>query len=133
MQKFRRYSARLNVDFDHFLEGVNVVDVKSKGQVQNFDWMPLFPYPPEYGFDIEKEILAFDKQYPEAQIRSMFGRSLEIVIHVHMLASKMLVERSWPQLVIKSDERGEVYTFVRSMARISLLQWLLLEEQNIRQ
>jgi len=121
LQKFRRYSGRLNVNFDQFLEAVSIVNVKSKEQVQNFDWVPAIPYPPEYGFDIEKEILGFDKQYTETQIRPMLGKSLDIVIYVHKLVSGMLLDRSWHQLVVALEDRGEIYTFVRSMARVSLL------------
>lgn len=121
MQKFRRYSSRLGVNFDQFLDDIAVVDATGKGQVQNFDWMPLFPYPPEYGFDMEKEILAFVEQYPEGRLRSMLDKKFKDVISCHILVSKVLAERSWVQLTEKTDERGEVYNFIRSMARISLL------------
>jgi hypothetical protein len=52
----------------------------------------------------------------------MLAKNWGIVISAHKLTTKMLVDRSWDRLAADSnDTREEVYNFVRSMARISLL------------
>jgi hypothetical protein len=121
LQNFRKLFTRINIDFEQFMDAVSIVYVTNKDQVQAFDWMPVFPYPPEYGFDLGNEILEFNRQYPETNLRSMLGKKFEAVIHAHILISTMILQRTWPQLIQASDDRGEIYNCVRSIARISLL------------
>ena len=121
MDEFRNFAERLEFDFAQFLKSINIVSIKSKEHVQDFDWIPVFPYPPEYGFDLGKELLAFEKKYPETELRSMFGKKLDNVIQIHKLVSQMISKRSWHQVAESSDDPEETYNFIRLTARISLL------------
>ena len=121
MDNFRRFTKQLDFDFGAFLEGINIVSVKNKEHEQAFDWIPVFPYPPEYGFDIGKETAEFEKRYSETQLRAMLGRKLNNVIEIHTLVSKMILNRSWHQFANSSADLGETYNFIRLTARICLL------------
>lgn len=125
LQRFRKYFTRINKDFDHFLDSLSLVSIIKREQVQSFDWIPAIPYPPDYGIDLEKEILKFNNQYPPSWIRSLLGRNLEIVIQTYSQISDLLLNRSWPQLLEGKEERGEIYLFVRLMIRICLLSMAL--------
>jgi hypothetical protein len=121
LQAFRKFAVNLDINLDEFLDCINVVSITNKSHVQAFDWMPVFPYPPEYGFDLGREIVDFSNHYTEAELRTMLGRKFDIVIHAYKLASTIILERSWPKLVQPGEDRAEIYDLARSAARISLL------------
>jgi hypothetical protein len=122
LQHYREFAVRLNIDLEQFLDCITVVNVTNKDQVQSFDWLPVFPYPPEYGFDFGKEIQDFVSRYPESRLRAMLEKKFLAAVQVHELLSQLMLNRTWTQATsITDNEREDVYAFLRSMARISLL------------
>jgi len=121
LQNFRKFAARLNMDFEQFLDSTSIVNVTNKEQVQSFDWLPVFPFPPEYGYDLGKEIMDFGKQYSEMQMRAMLGKKFDVVVQAYQLVSNEILGRFWTDLLQANEDRGDVYNFLRSIARMSLL------------
>jgi hypothetical protein len=121
MQTYRKFASRLSLDFDPFLDCVNGVSIGNKEQAQKLDWIPLFPFPHENGFDIAKDIADFRHQYHSTHIQSMVGRKLDMVVRVHVALSELISTRLWRAKVPADENPEDLYVFIRSMARMSLL------------
>jgi hypothetical protein len=119
LDKFREFASIIGFKLEPFLEASKNVNF-SKEHSKSFDWVPSFPLPSEYGYDLSKELSTFDNKYSSSKIIHLAGKKVELVVQPLKMAEQIIISRNWPQF--KSDgDWSEIQNFIQSIARMGLL------------